>query len=191
MNTPTDQTLRDETVRALIDTGYSALPTPLQVGEIPLDLESVYRGPVDRLDLAVVVEHPGTREESLRLYWQVQRLARALDAAGSRRTITVLVIGGIDDNRLLTDLQTISRVLPVDHSLPVRRLIAPLLNLKPPGSIQGTVNGMAQVRTSLKGPYSATLSRIVESAVDGSNAVMKTYAAWVDEAFSTRRGCDD
>lgn len=187
---PAHQSLRDSVVSSLVDTGYSVLPTPLKLGEISLDVELVFSGPNDRLDLAVIVDRPESREEALRLYWQIQRIARALDAVGSRRTITVVIIGGIDDNRLLADLQSIARVLTVDESLPVRRLIAPLLNLELPAATQATLDGMAQVRTSVKGRYSAPLLGIVESAPDGSAAIKASYASWVEEAFAgkLRRG---
>ncbi len=182
------QTLHKEIHRALITTGYSELPKPLQLGEISLDLESVYSGPIDRLDLAVIVDSPNTREEGFRLYWQIQRLARALDAAGSRRTITVVAIGGIDDNRVLADLQAVARVLTVDESLPVRRLIAPLLNLVLPRATQEALDGMTQARAFVKGRHNTALLEILDSASDGVDSVTMTYAAWVDKAFSTRRG---
>lgn len=187
MSTLDHDQLREEILRSLIETGYLELSTPLQLGEISLDLESVYTGPADRLDLAVIVYRPETREQGSRLYWQIQRLARALDAAGSRRTITVVAIGGIDDSRLLADLQTAARVLIVDDSLPVRRLLAPLLDLELPEAAQGALNGMAQVRAAVKGQHSAALLDIVEAAPHGVESVTATYSSWVDEAFATRR----
>jgi len=139
MSRSASQSLREHALTALSDNGYSVLPQPLQLGDISLDIDLVYVGPADRLDLAVIVDRPDTREEGLRLYWQVQRLARALDSVGSRRTITVVVIGSFDDPRLLTDLQTVARVLAVDDSLPVRRLLAPLLALELPEATQATL----------------------------------------------------
>lgn len=180
------QALRQKVVGTLADTGYSVLSTPFKLGEISIDLDLVCSGPADRLDLAVIADRPDTREEALRLYWQIQRLARALDAAESRRTITVVVVGGIEDTRLLADLQSVARVLAVDESLPVRRLIAPLLNLELPETTHSTLDGMAQVLTSINGRHSAALRGIVHSAPEGPEAVTKNYASWVNEAFPSR-----
>jgi len=179
--------LREEVLDVLVDNGYTILPSPLQLGEISLDIDLVCSGPTDRLDLVGIADRPETREEGLRLYWQIQRLARALDAAGSRRTITVVVVGGVDDPRLSADLQTVARILAVDDSLPIRRLIAPLLTLKLPAATQTTLDGIAQVRAAVKGRHSAALLELVQSAADGPDGVTAKYLSWVDESFPRRR----
>ncbi len=186
MSRSASQSLREHALTALSDNGYSVLPQPLQLGDISLDIDLVYVGPADRLDLAVIVDRPDTREEGLRLYWQVQRLARALDSVGSRRTITVVVIGSFDDPRLLTDLQTVARVLAVDDSLPVRRLLAPLLALELPEATQATLDGIAQVRTDIKGRYRTALLGLVQSASSGQETVNAKYVAWIEDAFPPR-----
>ena len=183
MNGSASPSLRDLVLTALLDNGYSVLPQPLQLGDISLDIDLVCVGPPDRLDLVVIVDRPDTREEGLRLYWQVQRLARALDSVGSRRTITVVVMGGFDDPRLFTDLQTVARVLAVDDSLPVRRLLAPLLALELPEATQATLDGVAQVRTAIKGRHKAALLGLVQSASNGQEAVNAKYDSWIEDAF--------
>lgn len=187
MKRSASDSLRDLVLTALLDNGYSVLQQPLQLGDISLFMDLVCVGPLDRLDLVVIVNRPDTREEGLRLYWQVQRLARALDSVGSRRTITVVVIGGFDDPRLFTDLQTVARVLVVDDSLPVRRLLAPLLALEPPEPTQATLDAVAQVRTAVKGSYEAALLGLVQAASGGQEAVNAKYDTWIEDAFPPRR----
>ena len=163
--------LREEVLDVLVDSGYTILPSPLQLGEISLDIDLVCSGPTDRLDLVVIADRPETREEGLRLYWQIQRLARALDAAGSRRTITVVVVGGVDDPRLSADLPTVARVLGVDASLPIRRLVPPPLALRLPAATQTTLDAIAQLRAAVKGRHSAALLELVQSAAAGPDGV--------------------
>lgn len=183
VNESPHKALRDEVLAMLIENGYAVLPTPLQVGDIALDLPCVCSGPKDRLDLAVVVSRPETREGRLRLYWQVQRLVRALDAVQSRRTISVVLIGGAADASLISDLQAVARVLSVDAALPVRRLIAPLLGLELPEGTQVTLDGLALVREGIKGRHKEALTDIVESAPSGTKAVTKEFTSWVNGSF--------
>lgn len=186
MTAPATQRLREDVLASLRENGYVVLPNPLQVGQISLDIGLVCIGPPDRLDLAVIVDRPRTREDGLQLYWQIQRLARALDAIGSRRTITVVVIGGFDEPRLLADLQTVSRLLSVDDSLPIRRLLAPLLALELPRATQATLDGIAQVRTRARGRYQESLLRLVDASPRGPDSVKAEYVSWIDSAFPSR-----
>lgn len=181
--------LYESLIRELASAGYKAIPSPLRIGEISIDLESVFEGPSDRLDLAVVLSAPNTTEDGYRKYWQVQRIARALDAVDSKRTITVLAIGGIDSTKLAAELQTIARVLHVDRSLPLRRLIAPMLRLDVPKLRSGAFDGMERVRNSAEDQqYSNDLRAIMGSARKGADAVASQYANWVDNSFTKARG---
>lgn len=181
---PTRDNLRSEVSDALVSTGYARLKSPLQIGDITLDLESVYIGPDDRLDLVAIVDQPESREDGLRVHWQIQRLARALDAAGSRRSISIILLGAPSSHQLVADLQTLARVLPVDGSLPVRRLVAPLLNLSLPDATQSPLDGGAQVRETIRGHYATALLEISAAAQLGKDAVEAQYAAWIDQSFA-------
>lgn len=183
--------LRQEVVDALVDNGYSLLPSPLSLGDITLDMDSVFSGPANSLDLVVIADRPDGREERLRLYWQIQRLVRALDASDSRRTITLVVIGDIEDAKLMADLQTVARVLPVDTSLPTRRFIAPLLELRLPGGMQVSMDGIEQVRSTIKGPDRSSLLELARLASSGPEAVKAGYLAWVDASLRAGRKSDD
>jgi hypothetical protein len=183
--------LRNQVLEALTEAGYRRLQSPLRIGDIALDLDTVWSGPDDRLDLVAVFDQPGTRHETLRLYWQIQRVARALDAIASRRSISAILLGGTADRNLVADLQTLARVLPVDGSLSVRRQIAPLLDLNLPEATQSTLDGVAHVRATVNGRYEIELLDILAAAPMGAEVVERRFAAWVDEAFKRpirRRG---
>lgn len=177
--------LRDSTLRSLEASGYSRLQTPVVIGGIALDLGLALRGPSDSLSLVVVVERPPTREDALRAYWQIQRLARALDAVGSCRTITVILLGGTGEGLLMNELQEIGRVLTVDDTLPVDRLLAPLLRLSVPAPSEVALDGLAEVRSAAKGQHARALLNLIAAAGDGDGAVEARYAAWINDAFAS------
>lgn len=175
--------LRDEVLKVLEENGYSKSPV-LQIGGISIEFDAAYVSPPDRLGIAVVAHLPESVEAGSALYWQIQRLARALESVNSRRSITVIVIGGLGDTRLLSDLRTAARVLVVDSSLPVQRLVAPLLDFQVPSMTGEAVSGLSQLRRSIRGRYSPALTGLLEAAPEGAKSVESAYLRWVDESFT-------
>jgi hypothetical protein len=81
----------DRAVEILGAAGFSPLPQPVQVGEVPFQF-SVVLVSKESLDLVVLVDtFEDGSEEVVR--GEVMALARALDLAGSRRPLTVVLIG--------------------------------------------------------------------------------------------------
>ena len=74
------------------------------IGEVQLDIPNLWESPPENMDLSLIVDRPDSRESALRLYWLVQRLARALDSVSSRRTVTVILIGEPSFNTGLNEL---------------------------------------------------------------------------------------
>lgn len=183
MTSSSDLELHAELTQELSHAGYKLVPSPFHIGDIRLDFDAVFEAPGNQLDLAIVLAPVKNTEDEYRMYWQVQRLARALDAVGSRRTITALAINGIKNHMLASDLQTVARVLVVDRSLPLRRLIAPMLRLHVPELGSSTFDGMKLARNSIKGQYADDLRKLINSAQTGSEAVTTQYQDWVDLSF--------
>lgn len=179
--------LYEELTQELAHAGYKSVPSPFQIGDIALDFDFVFEAPGNQLDLAVVLTSVKSTEDGYRKYWQVQRLARALDAVDSKRTITVLALEGIKNETLATDLQSVARVLVVDKSLPLRRLIAPLLQLHVPELGSGNFDGMELARKSIDGQYAGDLYKIMDSTQSGSQRVAAQYEEWVDKSFDKSR----
>ena len=111
--------LRSEVVRLLADNGYVELAPQVEIGDIYLEIPHLWEGPRENMDLSLIVDRPESRESALRLYWLVQRLARALDSSSSRRTVTVVAIGEPSNNSGLDELLELSRVLIVDGLSPL------------------------------------------------------------------------
>ena len=185
--------LKAKIVALLTQNGYVRLSSPISIGDIPVDLDCLLQGPANTLTLAVVLERPTDREEDLRAYWQVQRLARALDAFGSRRTITVILAGEAQESRLVGELQPVARVLTVDETLPLRRLLSPLLPLEVTSTAERSrLDGATMLRTVVTGQYSVGLLRLIDACADGAETVGALFGSWIDEAFvgSMKRSLD-
>lgn len=187
MTSASDLALYEELTRELAHAEYKLIPSPFHIGDIAFDFDFVFEAPGNQLDLAVVLTPVKGTEDGHRKYWQVQRLARALDAVGSKRTITVLALEGIKNETLATDLQSVARVLVVDRSLPLQRLIAPLLQLQVPKLGSGNFDGMELARKSIDSQYAGALRKIMDSAQTGSQAVAAQYEDWVDKSFDKAR----
>lgn len=183
--------LRAKVSSLLLDNGYTELRGVVVVGEVQLEVESLWEGPPTSLDLTIVTERPTTREETLKLYWLVQRLARALDSAESRRTVSVVLIGEPTGERGASDLLELARVLIVDGSLPTERMLGPLLTLRLPDTASAQFDGLAEVTQSLGMKRSeGELARLIQAASAGASVVSDRYRAWIDESFVGSVGID-
>lgn len=184
MSSAFEDGLKAEVVRLLLANGYVEIPTDLTIGDIQLEAPGLWESPPESMDLSLIVGRPDSRESTLRLYWLVQRLARALDSVGSRRTVTVIVIGRPSVAAGLNELLELARVLVVDGSLATERMIGPLLRLRLPASASIQLNGIHQVAETISGAVLAKeLLRLVSAATVGENVVTDRYRGWLEESF--------
>lgn len=190
MTTASDRlTLTSEVSELLVANGYSAMPAAITIGDVNLEIPGLWQGPSDTLDLTIVAARPSSREEESRLYWVVQRLTRALDASGSRRTITLVLVGGMQLGRNEADLLELARVLVVDGSLSTERMMGPVLRLQLPATADGHRDGIKVVAEAIsRSPDSRHLAALLQAASSGTYAVTERYRSWVEEAFQTNRG---
>lgn len=189
MKAAEEATLRAEVEALLTANGYAKLASPVSVGGISLEIEDVWEGPPESLDLSLIADRPDTREAALRLFWLVQRLTRALDAAQSRRTVTVVLVGVRAAHNGLGELFELARVLVVDGSLSTARMIGPLLRLDLPSTATEPLDGIGQVAAAVgRGRNAAELLRLVQAASAGATVVSDRYETWIEESFA--RGSD-
>lgn len=176
--------IRAEVVQLLKVNGYIEMSDQVTVGDIQLDIPNLWESPPENMDLSMIIERPDSRESKLRLYWLVQRLVRALDAAHSRRTVTVIVIGEPSLNMGLSELLELTRVLVVDGSLPTERMIGPLLKLQLPVTATSQLDGITDVVDAIdKKQSTRELLRIIGAASAGAVVVSDRYRAWLEESF--------
>jgi len=163
------------------------MPSQVTVGGVQLEVPNLWESPPENMDLSLVVDRPDSRESTLRLYWLVQRLTRALDSASSRRTVTVVLIGKPSHYTDLAELLEFARVLVVDGSLATERMIGPLLRLRLPATATSQLDGIAEVASAIDGDQSARdLLRLIHAASAGESMVSDRYRAWIDESFMNR-----
>lgn len=185
MSTNIQETLRSEVVHLLTDNSYVKMSPLITIGDIELEVPDLWESPPENMDLSLIADRPDSRESSLRLYWLVQRLARALDSASSRRTVTVILIGEPSPTTDLNELLELARVLVVDGSLATKRLIGPLLRLRLPATATSQLDGIAEVVAAIdKKQYSRELLRLIDASSAGASVVSDRYRAWLDESFA-------
>jgi hypothetical protein len=161
------------------------------IGDVQLEVPNLWESPPENMDLSLIIDRPDSRESSLQLYWLIQRLARALDSATSRRTVTVILIGEPSPNTGLSELLELARVLVVDGSLATERMIGPLLRLRLPATSTSRLDGIAEVTDAIGKKHSARdLLRLIHGASAGASVVSDRYRAWLDESFGNRRSWD-
>lgn len=175
-------------MRLLADNGYAEVSPKVTIGDVQLDVADLWESRPENMDLSLIASRPDSRESTLRLYWLVQRLARALDSAPSRRTVTVILIGEPSPNTGLSDLLELARVLVVDGSLTTARMIGPLLRLRLPATASAQLNGIEELAEAITQKRSAReLLRLIDAASGGASMVSDRYRAWLDESFTSRR----
>lgn len=102
----------EEIVRLLINSAdYRKLEMPITVASIQFQFSAALVG-TDRIpDLVIVAD---TNEElEQRIRQKILALARALDVVGSRRPLTVILVGPRPSTAMLNAVSRVSRVLPV------------------------------------------------------------------------------
>jgi hypothetical protein len=185
------ETRRSEVISLLADNGYVEISPQVIIGDVQLDIPNLWESPPENMDLSLIIDQPDSRESSLQLYWLVQRLARALDSAISRRTVTVILIGEPSPITGLSELLELARVLVVDGSLATERMIGPLLRLRLPATATSQLDGIAEVADAIGKKQSARdLLRLIHAASAGPSVVSDRYRAWLDESFAKRRSSD-
>ena len=180
--------LREEAIVLLQQEGYEPIDAPFKVGRVDFQMDGLFAGPAGTLSLALVLDGPTSREEAGKLYWLTQRLVRALDAEGSRRSVTVVLVGGNPDDRSVVEMQAIARVLLLDGSLPTNRMLAPLMRLRTRQTAPTLSNGLDLLARYLDGrPQAAGLTSLLEAAPQGKDAVENSLQHWIDLAVGRRQ----
>lgn len=191
MSTMFRETHRSEVISLLAANGYVEISPQVTIGDVQLEVPNLWESPPENMDLSLIIDQPDSRESALQLYWLVQRLARALDSAISRRTVTVILIGEPSPTTGLSELLELARVLVVDGSLATERMIGPLLKLQLPATATSQLDGIAEVADAIGKKQSARdLLRLIHAASAGASVVSDRYRAWLDESFANRRSSD-
>lgn len=179
--------------RVLAGAGFSKIPSPLTVGGIPFDVVRAYVAGTGFLDLVVVIDGTGGTPSQIRQnYWLVERIARALDQAGSRRPLTAVILHDAQAARVPTEeFLRLARVLLVTDAAAVANELAPMLPIVFEPSTEVGRDPLDDLVVSYSsGRDSDRTTGLVELARVGARAVETGFARWLDDAF-VATGVDD
>lgn len=167
--------MADSVAAVLTQAGYKRMSDPFNIGRVKFDDLRGYLGPEGSLDIVLVLNEPS------RALLQVERVCRALDAAGSRRPVTAVLGPRRVAPSLLESMTRYCRVLVVDPEY-IRESLATLLPLELPPA-QTDSQDTRTLATILKINRTDPLHPIVAASGRGAEAVHRAYMHWVDSAF--------
>lgn len=180
--------------RVLGEAGYLALDGPLTVGGVPFDVTRAYAAGPGFIDLVVVVDATeGTTKQLQRGYWLVERIARALDQAESRRPLTVVLLHDELAARVNTeDFLRLGRVLLVTAPDKVSVELAPILPIVIEPTAETGPDPLDQLaRRHGGGQDGPRKVELIEAAKLGSEQVQSRLLKWIDNALVEEGGGED
>lgn len=159
---------------------YKRMATPLEIGGLEIDASAAFVGTPPSPDLIVVGD---TLEQTPRRMQQaIEGVGRALDMMGSRRPLTLVVVGPRPESAALTALSRHARVLPVGELADESSLanwLAVLLPLTLPAANTGRAEAaIDKLLGSVEDPFAL---EFVALAAQGEGPVAARLAALVDE----------
>lgn len=180
---------RDLVIRLLQDNGYQHLVGGIKVGSVLFEFPAVLVGIRNASDLVIVVESIDRSGEP-HLRRTVLALARSLDMAQSRRSISLVVIGLRLTGIILREVSAVCRVLHVDTSSDCslsernRDALAVLLPLKLPS--EGVTRGspLDLVREQVGAINEKTVLSFLRAAEQGTAHVRAALREHLSVALS-------
>jgi hypothetical protein len=179
-------------VEVLLRGGYRSVETPITVGSLAFDFAAAFVGGDHAIDLVIVIDTLVDSEDRIRQ--KITGLCRALDLVGSRRSVTVVIVGPSPSAATVDELGRVSRVLRVgDAATPandeaIADALAVLLPLVLPHRADTSVDPILTLKAGLPDdePSVEELVAIVDAAARGADAVTETFAAMLAGAFDDR-----
>ncbi len=179
-------------VTLLTQAGYRPREMPAVVASVPFEFAAMLLGADRALDLIIVIDT--LIEPEPRIRQKVEALSRALDLVGSRRPLTVVLVGPLPRASILEALGRVCRVLPVGTPTGKKAgrflsdALAVLLPLELPKSSEGVSDPLGEVRRRLAGSAAAdAVSTLVALAPAGADAVRDALRTLIKELLMAER----
>lgn len=172
----------------LKEADYELLEEPRSIAGIPFDFDAMLVGR-DSLDLILVLDLTVQADEQ-RIRRRVEGLGRALDLVGSRRSMTIILVGPRPSQSLIHDIAEVSRVLAVGtpaegDEASLRDALSALLPLElvteEGEGVLRTKSDWEEVRERLSGEHPTELILVLAAANRGENAVSEALRAALAE----------
>ena len=187
-----DATLQ-EIDRVMADGGFAIIESPLTIGGIPFEVIRAFVADPGFLDLVVVIDATdGTPSQLRQSYWLVERIARALDQARSRRPLTAVILHNAEAARVPTEeFLRLARVLLVTEVSKVESELAPILPIVLEPSAEVGRDPLEDLLASYSaGADGDRTGGLIEAARRGERGVESGLAKWLDNAFVASGGDD-
>lgn len=175
----------------LEEAGFEKLPSSFIVGSVSFDSMTAFIGPPGSLELIVLAEVAAvTASATAEVRWRVERVARALDSAGSRRPLTAVLISKLSiPSELVDSVLRVARVVTVNSKLDIASQLAPLLPLPSSSSGAEETDAIERLMPYLRGNRDAPqLRRLIEDSRKGAVAVESRLGSWLGAAFNNKDG---
>jgi hypothetical protein len=166
----------------LVDAQFKRVAMPLTIGGLEIDAPAAFIGSPPSPDLVVVGD---TLEQTPpRLQQTIEGIGRALDMMGSRRPLTLVVVGPRPTSAALTALSRFARVLPVGDAADEANLANWLAVLLPlPLPVMSDDRAAAALDAVIDGSRDPIEAEFIALAAAGPEAVANRLATYVDEPF--------
>ena len=162
---------------------FRRLIKPLQIAGVTVDVADAFVAGDKSLDLVLVGDNIGNQARR-RLLSGVEGAARALDLVGSRRPLTLVVVGPRPSGEDLRELVRFARVLPVGEApddATLRNWLAVLLPLQLPAVGQACGDAAnAELANDASDPLALEL---VQAAHSGKHEVAAVLFAAIEAPF--------
>lgn len=180
----------DDVISLLVAAGFERLAKPLVVAGAPFEFDAAVRGTGVSNDLIAVAREV---DASRRLVGLCSGLTRVLDSSGSRRPVSLILLGD-PSAHLIEELERYVRVLVVPSDAAdlaeVRRAVSVLLPLELPTPSALNSDPLAQVSTLLGSMPSPEQEAFLDAATEGADAVRSVLHDFVEEPFAGTRNGD-
>lgn len=177
----------DKVLGVLQAAGFEQLPKPLTVADVAFDFDAAVMGTGVSHDLVVVASVDTSPRRLVRL---VASLSRTLDQVGSRRPVTLILLGEPQDVDAVADLGRHARLIAIESTTPtvdeIRRAVAVLMPLTLPSATARGREPLVHVAEVLDRPLSEEEQAFLRAARVGPDEVRSTLRRYLDAATQTQ-----
>ncbi len=185
-----------QTVAFLTTAGYRSLKPPFEVASIPFSFGALLVGTERAIDLLAIIDT--VVEDPAAVRRNVEGLGRALDLAGSRRPLTIILVGPSPPAGYIEPLVKVGRVLVVNTAASpsatadlLADSLAVLLPLKLPDPTGTTVDPHSTLLERMPAAGSdKTLALLLKASSAGAKAVRETLRVSLATPLRVEEGKD-
>ncbi len=162
---------------------FRRLARPLMIAGVEIEIADAFVGAGNSPDLVLVGDT--VNDQPSRLLGAVEGAGRALDLVGSRRPLTLVVVGPRPASDELREMAKFARVLPVGDAADdetLRNWLSALLPLKLPAvGASGVELANSELVTEVSDPLAKDLATAARA---GKDQVAKVLYAAIEEPFA-------